>query len=84
MASASAKLARTFLPSHSDFLLQYLEDFDEPESEDDDFEGYLRPEDFPTIYYIVPFQPPDDKMEAIRHFHQLIQRKVKSEQSSAT
>ena len=42
-----AGLRQTYLPSDPDFLLQYMADHDDDPSSDDDFDGYLGPDDDP-------------------------------------
>ena len=43
--------SRTYLPSsNADFLLQYMEDLSDSSGSEDEFEGYLDPEDGPVAY----------------------------------
>ena len=42
--------ARTKLPSDPSFLLEYMQDMPSESDSDDDFEGYLGPEDGPVAY----------------------------------
>ena len=42
--------ARTKLPSDPSFILEYMQDMPSESDSDDDFEGYLGPEDGPVAY----------------------------------
>ena len=47
MATPRNRLHATFLPSHPDFVLDYMADLVSDDSKDDDFDGYLLSEDKP-------------------------------------